>query len=50
MRRCERCNSECNDRMQAINVGMECTDIAQANEVLDRPNWADGGYGMTIGS
>ena len=43
-------NSECNGRMRAINVGMERTDIAQSNEVLGRPNWADGGYGMTIGS
>ena len=48
MRRYERWNSECNGRMRAINVGMERTDIAQANEVLERPNWADGGYGMTI--
>ena len=50
MRRYERCNARCNGRMRAINVGIERTDIAQSNEVIERPNWADGGYGMTIGS
>ena len=49
MRRYERCNAGCNGRMRAINVGIERTDIAQAIEGLERPNWADGGYGMTIG-
>ena len=50
MRRYERCNSGCNRRIKVINVGIEQRDIAQANEVLERPNWSDGGYGMTIGS
>ena len=50
MRHYKHCKSGCYCRMQALIVGIERTDVEKANEVLERPNRVNGGYGMKMGS